>query len=95
MVSEHMNTKEKESHHRHHQVNSDIKFRTQKDMIQEKCNAFDKFNEWEKQRLEKPDVAACLAAVFELYELVPFQARQRPVNVEGIIKMREGLACLA
>jgi hypothetical protein len=51
-------------------------------------SAFDKFNEWEKQRLEKPDVAACLAAVFELYDLVPFQARQRPVNVEGIIRIQ-------
>jgi hypothetical protein len=32
--------------------------------------------------------------VFELYDLVPDQARQRPVNVEGIMRMREGLACL-
>ena len=45
--------------------------------------------------MEKPDRVDCLALVFELYELVPDQAKQRPVNVEGIIKMREGLACLA
>ena len=69
--------------------------RKQKDMIQEKCCAFGRFNEWEKHILEKPDSADCLAAVFELYDLVPDEAKQRPVNVEGIIKMREGLACLA
>ena len=73
---------------------------TNKNVIQKeayigKCNAFDRFNEWEKQILEKPDIAACLAAVFELYDLVPDQARQRPVNVAGIIKMRKELACLA
>jgi hypothetical protein len=75
-VSEHMNANEKKSHYRHHQVNSDFKSRTQKDMIQEKCNAFDRFNEWEKKVREKPDIADCLAAVFELYDLVPYQARQ-------------------
>ena len=64
-------------------------------MIHETCKAFARFNEWEKQILEKPDSADCLAAVFDLYDLVPNEAKQRPVNVEGIIKMREGLACLA
>ena len=72
-----------------------IKSRKHKNMIHEKCSAFGRFNEWEKQILEKPDIADCLAAVFELYDLVPDQAKQKPVNVEGIIKMREGLACLA
>jgi hypothetical protein len=67
----------------------------QKNMIQEKCEAFVRFNDWEWQTLEKPNSANCLAAVFELYDLIPDQAKQRPVNVAGIIKMREGLACLA
>ena len=70
------------------------KTRKHKDMIHKKCNALGRFNEWEKQILEKPDSADCLAAVFELYDLMPGQARQRPVNVEGIIKMRESLSCL-
>lgn len=69
--------------------------RKQKDMLHEKCNAFGRFNEWEQQILEKPHYADCLAAVFDLYDLLPDIAKQRPVNVEGIIKMREGLACLA
>ena len=75
-------------------MEKNIKSRKHKDMIHETCKAFARFNEWEKQILEKPDSADCLAAVFELYDLMPDQARQRPVNVEGIIKMREGLSCL-
>jgi hypothetical protein len=89
-----MKTTETESCCRYLQKQKKIESRKQKDMIQEKCNAFRRFNEWEKQILEKPDMADCLALVFELYDLVPDQAKQRPVNVNGIIKMREGLACL-
>ena len=63
-------------------------------MIQEKCESFRRFNDWELQLREKPNSSICLAAVFELYDLIPDQAKQRPVNVAGIIKMREGLACL-
>ena len=69
--------------------------RTQKNMIREQCKAFGRFNDWEQQLREKPDDANCLAAVFELYDLMPDKAKQRPVTVEGIIKMREGLSCLA
>ena len=90
-----MKKTEKESSRRYLQAKSEFKSRTQKDMVQEKCNAFDRFNEWEKLIRVKPDSADCLAAVFELYDLEPDQAKQRPVNVEGIIKMRKDLACLA
>ena len=69
--------------------------RAQKNMIKERCEFFTRFNDWELQLSEKPNSIICLAAVFELYDLLPDQAKQRPVNVEGIIKMREGLACLA
>jgi len=63
-------------------------------MIHEKLKAFERFNEWERQVTQKPSPATCLAIVFELYQMIPAHARQRPVNVEGIIKMRKGLACL-
>jgi hypothetical protein len=63
-------------------------------MILEKCEAFGRFNEWEQQLQEKPNSDVCLAAVFELYELMPDQAKQRLVNVEGIIQLRKCLACL-
>jgi hypothetical protein len=56
--------------------------------------SFKRFNEWERRLNDKPDVTTCLAAVFELYEMIPPQARTRTINVEGIMKMREGIACL-
>jgi hypothetical protein len=76
----------------HQKINKNV---IHKKAYVEKCSAFDRFNDWELQLQEKPDYAICLAAVFELYDLVPDQARQRPVNVEGIIKMQKELACLA
>jgi hypothetical protein len=68
--------------------------RKQKDMIEQKREQFTRFNDWELQLREKPNCSICLAVVFELYDLMPDQAKQRSVNVAGIIKMREGLACL-
>ena len=53
-----------------------------------------RFNEWEKNRRDKMDDDQSLAAVFELFELIPEDARQREINVEGIIKMHKALACL-
>ena len=68
--------------------------KNQKNIVHVKCASLCRFNEWELKILEKPDSEVCLAGVFELYDMIPEQARQRPVNVEGIQKMREGLACL-
>jgi len=65
-----------------------------KKMLHQRCLSLDRFNALERQMMNKPDVQNCLAAVFELYEMIPDKARQRPVNVAGIMKMREGLACL-
>lgn len=53
-----------------------------------------RYNEWERQIEEKPDMATCLAAVFELYDMIPDDAKHRTINVKGIMKMRKGLACL-
>jgi hypothetical protein len=94
VVKGYMQTTKKETGPRKLQAGSNFKYRTLKSMVQERCIALARFNEWEKQIIEKPDSAKCLKAVFELYDLIPDQAKQRPVNVDGIIKMREGLACL-
>ena len=67
----------------------------EKHKIQAVCNAFGRFNAWERNSSEKPDAEVSLAAVFEIYDMIPHQARQRHVEVNGIIKMRKGLACLA
>lgn len=67
-------------------------------MIHKYIKALTRFNAWEDKRIDQISDRLSdqrrLAAVFELYELIPENARQRPVNVEGIIKMRKALACL-
>jgi hypothetical protein len=71
-----------------------MKNRKQINNIKERQERFGHFNEWELRMEEKPDSSICLAAVSELYELLPDHAKQRSVNVNGITKMRESLACL-
>ena len=66
----------------------------QKSKIDKHRAALSRFNTWEKNNPDKMEDSRCLAAVFELYEMIPEDARQRPVNVEGILKMRIMLACL-
>jgi len=66
----------------------------QKKEIHEHLKALARFNKWEQGITDKPDRIASLKAVFELYELIPIKARQRQVNVKGIIKMQKILRCL-
>ena len=65
-----------------------------KSMIQKHMAALRRFNEWEAGRTDKMPDHQGLAAVFELYEMIPEAARQRPVDAQGIIKMHKALACL-
>jgi len=71
----------------------------QRELIVKHLNSLKRFNEWEKNqldtnRLDTMDERYRLSAVFELYEMMPEKAREREINVEGIIKMRKALACL-
>lgn len=65
-----------------------------KDMLLKHVKALKRFNEWEDNRVDRMEGDRCLAAIFELYRLIPTEARQRAVDVEGIVKMRRALACL-
>jgi hypothetical protein len=62
--------------------------------IQQHIGALRRFNEWEANRADKMPGNQSLAAVFELYELIPEAARQRPVDAQGVIEMHKALACL-
>jgi hypothetical protein len=66
----------------------------QKDMLLRHVRALKRFNEWEQHRVDRMDGDQCLSGVFALYRLIPEDARQRAVDVEGIVKMRKALACL-
>ncbi len=65
-----------------------------KKLINQTNEQYNRYNNWERQLKEKPDVDTGLAAVFELYDMIPDNAKHRAVDVKGIMKMRKGLACL-
>ena len=73
---------------------NNYRIKIQKSEIEEHLSALKRFNEWEQDNPDKMEDSLCLAAVFELYEMIPEHARQRPLNVAGIVKMRRILACL-
>ena len=66
-----------------------------KKLINQTNEQYNRYNNWERQLKEKPDMATSLLAVFELYDMIPDSTKHRTVNVAGIMKMRKGLACLA
>jgi hypothetical protein len=66
----------------------------QKDAIIKHLDSLKRFNQWEKKHLDTMDDSYRFSAIFELYELIPKDARKRDINVEGIVKMRKALACL-
>ena len=68
--------------------------KTDKSNIKNHLSALRRFNEWEANRADKMPGNQSLAAVFELYELIPEAARQRPVDAQGVIEMHKALACL-
>ena len=65
-----------------------------KDMLLRHVRALKRFNDWEKNRVDRMEGDRCLAAISALYRLIPEDARQRAVDVEGIVKMRKAMACL-
>jgi hypothetical protein len=68
--------------------------KTDKSNINNHLSALGRFNEWEANCADKIPGNQSLAGVFELYELIPEVARQRPVDPQGVIEMHKALACL-
>ena len=68
--------------------------RYSKRLIDERLQSLERFNEWEKKHIDKIEEYQRLSAVLDIYDLIPENARQRDVNVNGIMKMRKALSCL-
>ena len=64
-------------------------------MMHSHIESLGRFNAWERQVIEANDIERILSSLFDLYDLMPERVKQRPVSIEGIIKMHEALACLA
>jgi hypothetical protein len=65
-----------------------------KRLIYKRLKSLERFNDWEKNHIDKTEEYQRLSAVFGIYDLIPENARQREVNVNGIMKMRKALSCL-
>jgi hypothetical protein len=66
----------------------------QKNLYSVRAAALRRFNEWEEQHPLELDPGQALAAIGALYELIPPEARKRPVDTEGVRKMHAALSCL-
>jgi hypothetical protein len=64
-------------------------------MARQHLEALKRFNEWEKRLTIRPGPEQALKTIFKMVDLIPEKARQKPVDVKGIEKMREMLACLS
>ena len=76
------------------EMNMNKQSRYSKRLIDERLKSLERFNEWEKNHIDKTEEYQRLSAVFGIYDLIPENARQRDVNVNGIMKMRKALSCL-
>ena len=55
---------------------------------------FERHAEWQRRNPAWPDATSSLAQVAGLYELIPPNARERPVSTEGVAAMHRALAVL-
>ena len=53
-----------------------------------------RFNEWEAKNPIRLEPAEAVAAVGFLYDLLPPESRERPVDPSGIMKMHRALSVL-
>ena len=56
--------------------------------------ALEKFNAWELIHFQDLTAKKALAYIGSLYQLIPFEARQRPPYPNGIIQMRKAFSKL-
>ena len=64
-------------------------------MARQHYEALKRFNEWEKQLTIRQGPEQALRTIFKIVDLMPEKARKKSVDVKGIEKMREMLACLS
>lgn len=66
----------------------------EKEKIIKHLNALNRYNQWEDTLSIPMDPEKRISLVSGLYELIPKKNRQRTVNTDGIIQMRQALSLL-
>lgn len=65
-----------------------------KDRLAFHLQALEKYNAWESEHPQMLSPTVALASIGYLYQLMPTEAKQRDLNVGGIIRMRNILSKL-
>lgn len=58
-------------------------------------DALRRFNEWEEKNPVRLEAAETVAAIGFLYDLLPPESRERPIDPSGIMKMHRALSVLS
>lgn len=64
------------------------------DALRAHLAALRRFNEWEEKNPIRLEPAEAIAAVGFLYDLLPPESRERPIDPSGIMKMHRALSVL-
>ena len=75
-------------------MNSVMDEDTQRELLAERLEGFERFAEWERSHPLRPDPRAAIAGISRLYNLLPDSSRSRPVDPTGIVEMRRCLSVL-
>lgn len=62
--------------------------------IADHLGALEKYNQWEKRTSIGPSLEKRILMVCDLYDLIPYNSRQRAIDIQGIVRMRRALASL-
>lgn len=66
----------------------------QRVLWEQRIHGFELFEQWERDHACKDSAAEALSLAAGLYELLPREARMRPVTTEGVVEMHRQLAVL-
>lgn len=62
--------------------------------FRERAEAFGRYAEWQANHIETYQPADAVAGVAWLYELLPMDCRQRPIDIRGVAELHRCLAVL-
>jgi hypothetical protein len=64
------------------------------DAVRQRLAALERFERWAKEHPTYPEPAAALSGVGLLYDLLPADARSRPIDTSGVAKLHRDLSVL-
>ena len=63
-------------------------------MLEARLEGFERFSEWERSNPLSPNPQAAISGIGLLYDLLPLDARERPIDTTGVGEMHRCLSVL-